>query len=769
MLRPSLLLAALLAALLMTPVLPAFAADDPAYIGTAACAGCHDDEHAAWQDSHHDHAMRHATPETVLGDFDDTEITVHGVTSRFTRRDGKYFVTTDGPDGTLQEFEIGYTFGVEPLQQYLVAFPDGRLQALGLAWDARPADQGGQRWYHLYPDEPMDYRDELHWTRPQQNWNYMCADCHSTNLRKNYDPENDTFDTQWTEINVGCEACHGPGQNHVLWAARSPDRQAEDPSRGLAVLLHDRKGVSWPIDPETGLARREGGDITRTEISMCGACHSRRGLIAEGRESDPVYLDHHMPAFLTEGLYFPDGQILDEVFVWGSYTQSKMHEKGVTCSDCHDPHSQRLKAPGSNVCAQCHLPQTFASTEHHGHPVESSGGDCLGCHMPSRTYMGVDDRRDHSMRIPRPDHSLAYGTPNACTQCHQDQVDPAQDDAWAAEAFSRMFPDVGEPFQHWVTAFHQAREGLPQAEVSLLNVYGKPETPELARATAILELRAFLSPLSGQVIERALRDDSALVRLAALRVLEGIPSANRFPLAGHLLNDPTLAVRSEAARMLAGTPPNQMDVASRGAMQRALKDYFDVQQLNADRPESRLNLGNVSLDAGNARQAEAYFREALKRDPTFVPAYLNLAELYRGEGMTRESLALLREGLAAQPEAAALHHSLGLAQVRGGDSDEALQSLRKAAELQPEVARYGYVLGIALNSTGQSDAAIATLEAVHERHPNDRDVLFALATMERDRGNRVRAIEWTNALLRLNPADPQAEQLLQQLGGIGGP
>jgi tetratricopeptide (TPR) repeat protein len=332
-----------------------------------------------------------------------------------------------------------------------------------------------------------------------------------------------------------------------------------------------------------------------------------------------------------------------------------------------------------------------------------------------------------------------------------------------------MYPDVAEPFQHWVTAFHQAREGLPQAEVSLLNVYGKAETPELARATAILELRAYLSPLSGQVIEQALRDDSALVRLAAVRVLEALPPANRFPLAGHLLNDPTLAVRSEAARVLTGTPANQMDVTSRGALQRALKDYFDVQQLNADRPESRLNLGNVSLEAGNARQAEAYFREALKRDPTFVPAYLNLAELYRGEGMTRESMALLREGLVVQPEAAALYHSLGLAQVRGGDSDEALQSLRKAAELQPEVARYGYVLGIALNSTGQADAAISTLEAVHERHPNDRDVLFALATMERDRGNRDRAIRWTNELLRLNPADAQAEQLLQQLGGIRGP
>lgn len=759
MLRPIFVLATLVVIALTSATL-AQAANDPAYVGTVTCAGCHADEYTAWQGSHHDYSMRHATPESVIGDFDNAEITVHGVTSRFYTRDGKYYVTTDGPDGTLKEFEIGYTFGIEPLQQYLIAFPDGRLQALGLAWDARPAAEGGQRWYHLYPDEPMKAGDVLHWTGIQQNWNYQCADCHSTNLVKGYDAEADTFDTTWAEVNVGCEACHGPGKDHVAWAARDEEQRAALPDKGLAVLFHDRKGVAWPIDPETGLAGRLGGPITRTEIESCAACHSRRGLIAEGRESDPVFLNHHMPAFLTDGLYFADGQIHDEVFVWGSYTQSKMHEVGVTCSDCHDPHSQKLKASGSNVCAQCHLPTKFAVTEHHGHPQDSSGADCLGCHMPDRTYMGVDDRRDHSMRIPRPDWSLTYGTPNACTQCHEDQ-----DDAWAAAAFTEMFPNVDDPFQHWVGAFHQAREGLPQAEVSLLTVYGKEGTPDLARATAILELRSYLSPLSGQVIERALHDDSPLVRLAALRAIEPFPPANRFPLAGHLLNDPVLAVRSEAARMLAGSPRNQLDVPARGALQRAMQDYFAVQQLNADRPESGFNLGNLSLDAGNATQAERYYRLSLKRDDSFTGSWLNLSELYRNEGMASESKALLEEGLGKNPEAADLHHALGLAYVREGSNDEALASLKSAAELAPEAVRYGYVYGVALNSTGQAEAAVEALKAVHERHPNSRDVLFALATIERDRGNPEAAIGWTRDMLRLNPGDQQADQLLRQLEG----
>lgn len=753
------LLLALVASAAFAPTAPA--GNDPDYVGAETCAGCHAAEYEAWRGSHHDLAMDHATEATVLGDFDDAEITVHGVTSRFFRRDGKFFVHTDGPDGTLQDFEIGYTFGVEPLQQYLVAFPDGRLQALSLTWDTRPASEGGQRWYHLYPDEPIDHDDELHWTGLQQNWNYQCADCHSTNLRKNYDLSTDRFASDWAEIDVACEACHGPGRRHVAWANREdPDQRAAEPSMGLAVAFHDRRGVRWPIDAETGQARREGGPITRTEIQACAACHSRRGLIAEGRERDPVFLDHHMPAFLTEGLYFPDGQIHDEVYVWGSYTQSKMHAAGVTCSDCHDPHSQQLRAPGSNVCAQCHLPTTFAVTEHHGHATDSPGADCLGCHMPERTYMGVDDRRDHSVRIPRPDLSLRFGTPNACTQCHEDR-----DDAWAAEAFTGMFPAVGEPFQHWTTAFHQAREGLPQAEVSLLGVYGKADTPDIARATAVLELQAYLSPLSGQVIERALRDDSGLVRIAALRVLEALPPANRFPLAGHLLDDPLLAVRSEAARVLAGTPQNQMDVAARGALQRSMKDYFDIQQLNADRPESGFNLANLSMDAGNPTQAESYYRQSLERDDGFTPSWLNLSELYRNEGMTRESLATLDRGLERNPGDPALLHALGLARVRGGDTEGAVEALRKAAEAAPESARYGYVLGVALNSTGQPDAAVAALESNVARHPRDRATLFALATIERDRGNREQAMTWTRRLLERNPGDPEANQLMAELEG----
>jgi len=744
--------AALLAACLVNASLA-----DSDFVGAEACATCHESEYRAWQGSQHEMAMQHATAETVLGNFDDATFAAHGVSSRFFRRDGRFFVNTAGQDGSLHDFEVAYTFGVYPLQQYLVPFPGGRLQALNLAWDARPADSGGQRWFDLYPGEVIGPRDELHWTGPQQNWNYMCADCHSTNLAKGYDPASDRFQTTWSEIDVACEACHGPGGQHVR-LAQSGTEGAGPGDPGQAVLFHERQEVSWTIDPATGMARRSSPNASRTEIDVCAGCHSRRGTLAPGVAARPGFLDHFMPAFLTGDLYYPDGQIQAEDYVWGSFLQSRMFAAGVTCSDCHDPHSLQLRAPGSAVCSTCHAPAKFATREHHGHPAGSTGSDCLACHMPTTTYMVVDPRRDHSIRIPRPDLSLEFGTPNACNQCHA-----GKSTEWAAAAFRQSFPDVGKPFQDWARAFSQARAGLPQAEVSLLSVLHDAATPDIARATAMLELRPFLSPLSGQALQQALHDASPLVRIAALRTLEALPPANRYAFAGHLLSDPLLAVRIEAGRVLAATPAAQLDSSGAQSMKNAIADYVATQDYDADRPESRVNLGNLEAMRGHPAQAEHYYREGIERRADFSPAYLNLADLYRQEGMERESRDVLQQGLQRAPQDPSLHHALGLALVRAHELDQGIGELAQAARLAPDVARFAYVWGVALNSAGRPGEAVATLQAAQRLHPNNREMLWALATIERDRGEYARALEWAEKLLALNPTDRQADSLAQSL------
>ena len=407
------------------------------FIGRERCAACHPHQQEAWLGSHHDLAMQEARDDTVRGDFNDASFTHFGVTSRFFRRNGGFFINTEGPDGKLADYEISHTFGVTPLQQYLVSFPDGRMQALSIAWDSRPREAGGGRWFHLYPDERIPPEDELHWTRPSQNWNWMCAECHSTNLRRNYDSATDRYRTIWSEIDVSCEACHGPGSNHLAWAEGMAANQAPDPAlvatKGLVVALDERRGVTWSPAAD-GKPVRNPPPRGHREVEVCAQCHARRAGLADGLNHGAPLLETHDPVLLSPGLYFADGQQQDEVYTYGSFLQSRMHAQGVTCSDCHDPHSGRLRTPGNSLCAQCHPPARYDQPGHSLHPHGSAGAQCVACHMPVRTYMVVDPRHDHAMRVPRPDLSQRLGTPDPCTACHQDK-----DTAWAAEVIAAAF------------------------------------------------------------------------------------------------------------------------------------------------------------------------------------------------------------------------------------------------------------------------------------------------------------------------------------------
>ena len=385
----------------------------PTYVGAERCSQCHAKEGELWRRSNHALAMQKMGEGTVLGDFRDARFSKDGVTSVFSAK-GKYAVRTDGPDGKPQDFDILYTFGVSPLQQYLVPFPNGRLQSLALAWDSRVKGDGGQRWYHLYSNQKVTHDDPLHWTGRNQTWNYMCAECHSTNLRKNYNLAADGYATSRSEINVACEACHGPGSDHMAWAGVKRGSNAGSDANGLVVNLRPASG-SWALEESNSKTLHwKGQTRTETELETCAPCHSRRYPITNNHQPGQPFADSYVPSLLDSGVYYADGQILEEDYEYGSFLQSRMHRLGVTCSDCHNPHSLKLPAANLNsVCAGCHLPDKFNTPKHHHHKAESPGALCANCHMPSKTYMVEHARRDHSFRIPRPDFSVAYGTPNA--------------------------------------------------------------------------------------------------------------------------------------------------------------------------------------------------------------------------------------------------------------------------------------------------------------------------------------------------------------------
>ncbi len=735
------------------------------YVGGTICAECHAAETERWGRSHHALAMQKATPETVLGDFGSRFFTHFGVTTRFsTHADGTFHVTTDGADGTPHDYEVAYTFGATPLQQYLLPFPNGRFQPLSIAWDSRPNRRGGQHWFSLYPNEKIPPDDPLHWTGRSQTWNYMCAECHSTDLQKHYDLSQDRYETAWSDISVSCEACHGPGSRHVAWARAAPPQDPLDTGRkGLVVDLRSEPDA-WIPNPDTGIAQRIRPRTTDVELQICAHCHSRRSVIHEPYEHGGPLLNTHLPALLEARLYHDDGQIREEAYEYGSFLQSKMSRAGVTCSDCHEPHALELRKPGNALCAQCHLPAKFDTRTHHFHKPKSQGAQCVACHMPARTYMVVDPRRDHSFRVPRPDLSVKLGTPNACTQCHT-----GRNPKWAAGMVNRWYGKTRRKESHFGEALHAIRAGRPNAIAALAALIRDPVEPAIARATALAELQAVVSPRKIDLIREGLADPDSLVRLGALRGIQGLDPAARLALAGPFLNDPVRAVRIEAARVLAPSPRSALTGPQQAALSQATIEYIDAQLSNAELPASHLNLGIFYTERFDWGDAEHAYRTALRLDPNFVPALVNLADLYRLKGADDKGEPLLLEALKREPKNPEAHEALGLWLVRNEREEEALGHFEQAARLDPEDPRHSYVYGIALQSAGQTDRAVRVLEGAVKRHPGDRTILQALVAIHRDRGAQGKALRYAKQLAAMDPDDRAAQRLLTELQTERGP
>jgi len=698
----------------------------PSFVGSSGCQACHKREFDAWKGSHHSLAMQHATVDTVLGDFGGVDFRHIDTVSNFSRRNENFYVRTDSENGEMREYQVVYTFGVSPLQQYLVELPRGRLQALPIAWDSRPEDEGGQRWFHLYPNEAIDYTDALHWTGRDQNWNFMCAECHSTNLQKNYNAETKSFDTTWAEISVGCEGCHGPGSLHVKQATEGKFKSWA----GLLTDLDDSGQAVWNMNLQTGIAARSEPRMSLpSQPEACGRCHSRRSSITDSYQYNRPLLDTHSVSLLSEYLYHPDGQVLDEVYVYGSFLQSRMYRAGVTCSDCHDPHTSQLYTGDdpNGVCGKCHLPDKFDKKDHHRHPPQSV--KCVDCHMASKTYMVIDDRRDHSFRIPRPDITKATGSPNACNDCHVERSVE-----WAEDIFNGWFGD--ELPDHYGFDIHAGISGggnMPLVKAAMNQTY-----PGIARATALSFLQAPYSQEVVYVIQNGLANADPMIRISALRALRGLAVDLQVNWGASLLNDSVRAVRVEAATVISPLRtglPEQHRMAFAKAEAELKKSILTA----AERPEAQARLANLYADSGDIKESVEAFSAALHLEPRAIQARVNLADLYRRLDRDEEAEIILREGIADMPEEPAYHHSLGLLLVRQQQPKDGLEQLAIAANLQADNARYAYVYAVALNSLGEPEMAISYLKKVQTKFSDNFDIHWALATMLRDQGRNVEA------------------------------
>ncbi|MCX7098643.1 MAG: tetratricopeptide repeat protein [Methylococcales bacterium] len=726
------------------------------FVGAAVCKQCHLPEFEAWQGSHHQLAMQEANTQTVLGDFNDVKFTHQKVETTFFKRDGKYMVRTDGPDGKLTDYAISYTFGVTPLQQYLIAFPGGRYQALSIAWDSRPKTEGGQRWFHLYPKEKMDHTDQLHWTGRYQNWNMECAECHSTKLTKGYDAATDSYTTTFSEINVACETCHGPASQHVSWAKQAQQPYAED--KGLAVNLASHWQEAWHFPTTDALYAQRSELANDTLMNTCWACHARRSTLVEGNLPGLPLEDSHHPALLTQPTYYADGQQRDEDYTWGSFRQSKMFQNGVTCMDCHEPHALKLRAEGNALCTRCHQADKFDTISHHHHKPGSKGAVCMDCHAPEQNYMVVDGRHDHSFRLPRPDLSLTLGSPNACTQCHQQQKPE-----WAATTLDKWYGKDWRGRPHYGMVLDKVTTQGIKALPELTELAKNPSIPAIVRATATTLAAPMMSPDLLGFARQQLQDADPSVRIAALSLIESVDPVNRILSASPALEDPVRGVRIEAARILADVPDSQIPDSRINARKNAMADYLAYLTLNADWPAENVNLGNLYLRQGNSAEAITAYQRAISMDPRFIGAYINLADAYRQQGLDGEGENQLQKGLALSPKAADLHHALGLLLVRKADQTTALQELALAAKLAPENARYAYVYAIALNSTGKPREALAVLKAANSRQPYELNLLSALISIQRETGDNKAALAYAKKALVALPENKDIQQLVTEL------
>ena len=722
------------------------------YVGSPACAPCHRREAEAWAGSHHRLAMQEPARGTVLGDFGDATFLAMGVTTRFFTRDGGYFVATEGADGKPAEFEVKYVIGVRPVQQYMFEFPAGKLQCLTVAWDTEK-----RRWYSLYPDRRIALDDPLHWTGRYQNWNLMCAECHTTDFRKGYEEKADSYRSTWAEFDVGCEACHGPGRAHVVEQARQ------------GVLR--QRALGAPVD--SAMRAAEALAAARAAVDACAPCHSRRHRIGAARGPRDPFLDEFMPELMREPLYFADGQIHDEVYEYGSFRQSKMYQRGVSCTDCHDPHSTKLRAEGNALCTRCHQPhpdprfptlvaKEYDAPSHHHHAPGSAGARCVSCHMPERFYMVVDRRRDHYFRIPRPDLTAAYGMPNACNSCHSDRTP-----AWAARAVDG-WRGAHPRDSAFVQAMASGRAGARDAGPALAKLAGDPGLPAIQRASALELLRTYPDAASGPAAEAA-PDPDPLVRAAAAGAMETLPYAQRATLAGPLLGDAVRAVRVAAASALAAVPRALLSPAQRQSLDAALREYGHALDAVADMPSTHLNRAVLEEARGRDDLAERSYEAALQMDPYFLPARANLATLYNRTHRNVEAERELREGIRRQPEAGELHYSLGLLLAEEERFDDAAVALAKAAERIPERARVRYNLALVLSKLGRDDESERALLEASRLDPLDPDILYAAAYRSAERGEWERALPLAERLVALRP-DGEAQGLLMRVRSrLGGP
>lgn len=653
------------------------------------CGACHQKELTDWLDSDHSKAMNVATDKTVLGDFNNTTFEHFNQKATFYKQDNKFFIKFQENKKPIV-YEVAYVFGHFPLQEYLIKTERGKMQVFPFAWDSRDKLSGGHRWYPIYPDEEISSQDRLHWLQPLQNWNGMCADCHSSGLRRNYDSEKDSFSTEWNEINVSCQSCH----DHI-----DDSHYTDNVPTLTALSKSEQKGIgNWLLGKDDKIASWNGPERDNSFMERCFACHSLRTPLTNGISPSEPFLSQFKPALLATPQYHVDGQIQDEVYVYGSFLQSKMFEAGVNCNDCHNPHTAKVKVEGNGLCLQCHKASEYDDIKHHHHEPNTQGSQCVNCHMPANTYMGVDKRRDHSFRIPAPHLTDTFGTPNACNSCHNDKSTQ-----WTLDSVKEWH---GSPqFYPAEMQYISLLSGENLTPNSLFSLAKNTALPDIKRATVVSLFPASIQNLAYKYAKMLANDESALVRLAFADISFLVDKHRRIELLKALIADEYKAVRVSAAEQLIAS--GEVALIST----KVLNELYEATQQSLWRGEGNLNASLIQANQGNLEKARAFLEAGISRDPFFVPNYINLANLYRSLGDSTSEALLLAKGLDTNQNSSLMHYAEGKRLIRSQDLQTAIMHFTAANNIDPNNSNYLYILSLALDKAGKTARAVALLKS----------------------------------------------------------
>jgi Tfp pilus assembly protein PilF len=694
--------------ILASPVFASNKVDDP-FVKIEArsnkeCTSCHKKAEHDWQQSDHSKSMAIANKQTVLANFNEIETSHFGQKAFFFLEDDTYQVTISY-DEKSDTYPIKYTFGYFPLQQYLVETEKGRLQVLPFAWDSRDKEAGGQRWYHNYSHEEIRPEDRLHWRQPLQNWNGMCADCHSDGLVRNYNQEKNSFASQFDNINVGCLSCHGEMSEHVNSSKKrnvSKDITSSSHPTGQWLRNLGEKTAHW-----------QGDKRDNSFMDGCFACHALRAPLTDGINADIPFLDQFTPQLPSTPNYYADGQIKEEVYVYGSFLQSKMFSAGVNCLDCHDKHTMKVKIEGNGLCLQCHAGEVYNVKEHLQHEENSAGAQCVNCHMPENRYMGVDDRRDHSFKVPHPELSQSFATPNACIKCHENKSNQ-----WASESLINWH---GKPQAISPTSLNLLQLNSGQA-ISLeqhLAIINDEKISVIKRASALQLLAYTTQTLPAKTLHPFITHNEPLLRLSAANVSTLISPIERSNLLSPLLNDPLKAIRVAAARSLISSV---ISPESQALFDQAFRELLTSSTLNSWRAEGRLNHALLEVEHNQLKAAEKTLKQAIAIEPYFPASYINLADLYRSQQRSMLVGSVLRKGMEKNPTSGDLPYSYGLHLIRQKQVNKAIPFLEKAMKLTPNNSHYAYTYVLAIDGTGQSAQALKTLKTVILNYTDKRQL-----------------------------------------------